>query len=204
MLHGDDQRIEHLVDRHEAAASRALPQRGQLLGEPVDRRQRTWPLVARPQHVPRPHHRRAQPLGFDVRLAALSCRLIRAHDRRGVCDAHVDEVRDAGRGRGISGGIGRHEVHALELRRLGRTGIWRADQVHEGVRGRNEAGEGARIEGVSDHRLRTGGQPALGARAHEPPHGMTAREQPGDESAADVSRAAGDEDVGHAVRWGAP
>ena len=55
------------------------------------------------------------------------------------------------------------------------------------------------IERIADLHLAAGRQPALGAGADERADGVAAREQHGDQPAADVARAASDEDGAHAL-----
>ena len=127
-----DERRHHLRRASPAADDCACSRvGGSSASERVERQQQVRPPVAGPQHVPRPQDRRRDTGRRYCRLALLAHGDVRAHHRRRVRDAHVDDVGDAGARRGVRRSADRRQVDALELRGLRRTRMRRADEVDE-------------------------------------------------------------------------
>ena len=96
----------------------------------------------------------------------------------------------------VERGVYRHEVDVDELLRFGRARMRSADEVDEGVRGRDGVAIGRCVERVAVDRQRAGMQGAPRSAPHQRAHAVTAREQCRNEGARDVAGRAGHE---HAV-----
>jgi len=74
---------------------------------------------------------------------------VRLHDRSGLGDADIDEMRDLGLDGGFDCGKSGSTVHAAELCGLGRAGMGDAHELDEGIGGRDLGGEGGGAECVA-------------------------------------------------------
>ena len=101
--------------RDQAEPVRGLALRRDALGEPVDRHERVRPPVAGTEHVPGTQNRRGNAGGARRATSpSLAHGDVGVHHRRGMRDAHVDDVRHAGGGSGVGCGANRRQDRRRE------------------------------------------------------------------------------------------
>ena len=122
------------------------PSRSASVAEPghqphhgVERYERIRPAVAGTQDIPGPENRRRQRRVANQALPFRAHLEERAHDRRRLRHADVDEVRGADVARSLDSGAHGRQIDGDEFLGLGRTGMGRADQMHERVFGTKRA-----------------------------------------------------------------
>ena len=155
--------------------------------------ERHRPPVTRTEHVPRTQDGRRQTRVCDGRFPRGAHLDVGAHDRGGMRDADVDEMRDTrGRGRRHRG-LNRRQIDAAKLSRLRGRRMRRSHEVHERLILGERAGVGIRVERVADHRLGTGRHTPHRLRPRQHAYTMAPRQQGRGQSLPDVTRAASDE-----------
>jgi len=150
--------------------------------------------MSRPKHVPRAQDGNVHPTRQQGLLALGTHRDVALHHGRGMRNAQVDKMLNAGFARGFHGSQSGRAINRLELRRLGWAGMRYADQLYESLAWRYQASVSRRLECIARYRLATGRQLLLASRTHQRSHVMSTRDQLLDHRPADVSGAAGDED----------
>jgi hypothetical protein len=108
-------------------------------------------------------------------------------------DADVDEVPCARLHGGRDGRPNRREIDPLELGRLRRTRVRRANEMHHGGVARDRIGERRGVQGISENAARAGRHLALRFWPREHDDRVPAGEERVHERAADIAGAAGHE-----------
>src|SRR5689334_20536141 len=133
VLDGVDQSADHLRASDKAEAAGALAGKGNKFGEFIEGEQQVRPAVARTEDVPGAENGGVEASLADERFTAGAHGDVSLHHGRGVGDADVDEVANAGAAGSFDRDFSGSKVNTLKFGGLEGTGMGNTDEMDEGV-----------------------------------------------------------------------